>query len=61
MLTTVSLLEPSGRFTGENMTLGGLAVTPLKKLNGARFAMPLLEMVDTHAIGRGTIVETIVW
>jgi hypothetical protein len=30
-----------------------------KKLNGARFAMPSEETVDTHATGRGAMVEAI--
>jgi hypothetical protein len=32
-----------------------LAHTALKKLNGARFRSPSGEMVETNAIGRGTI------
>jgi len=58
---SVSLLVPSGRLTGEKTTLGGLALTPLKKLKGARFATPSLETVDTQAIGRGTIADTKEW
>jgi hypothetical protein len=41
---------------GQNTTLGGFAPTPVKKLNGARFVTPDNETVETHAIGRGTMI-----
>ena len=47
------------RFAGQNMIVGGLAPTPLKKLKGARFATPSADKVDTQAIGRGVINRTI--
>src|SRR5579862_289792 len=56
-LISVSFLLPSRRLTGQKSTVGGLAPTPLKKLNGARFGMPLGEIVDTQAIGRGVMQE----
>ena len=34
--------------------MAGSAERQLKKLNGAAFTMPSLEMVVTSAIGRGT-------
>jgi hypothetical protein len=58
MFKTVSFFDPSGRLTGEKTTLGGAAVTPLKKLYGARLRCPEFEMVETHAIGRGVIKLT---
>ena len=39
--------------------VGGSEPTPVKKENGARFADPSSLRVDTHAMGRGTIVPTI--
>ena len=56
---TVSFFDPSRRFTGTNINVGGADVTPWKKLNGARFAFPSADSVDTHAIGRGKIVLVI--
>ena len=41
------------------MIVGGFAPTPLKKLNGAKFATPSSETVETQAIGRGVINRTI--
>ena len=52
-------VEVSGcgaRTDGQNRTVGGLEPTPLKKLNGARFATPLRSVVETSAMGRGTIM-----
>jgi hypothetical protein len=43
------------------MSVGGLAVIPWKKLNGARFVTPSADTVDTHAMGRGMIVLVIHW
>ena len=34
---------------------GGLEQIPLKYENGARFSSPSLEIVETNAMGRGTI------
>ena len=39
-LTTVSFLRPSRWLTAEKTTVGGLAATPLKNENGARFTTP---------------------
>src|SRR5215203_895734 len=50
---TVSLATPS-REPAENITVGGLEQTALKKLNGARLCTPSELTDDTHAIGRGT-------
>ena len=36
-------------------TIGGRALTPLKKEKGARFRTPSGDSVETQAIGRGTI------
>ena len=36
--------------------MGGFAVTPWKKLNGARFVRPPPLIEETQAIGRGAIV-----
>src|SRR5262245_2250970 len=56
MLFKVSFLFPSlPRIIGEKQTTGGLALTPVKKLNGARFRMPSGLMLETKAIGRGTM------
>src|SRR5260370_13612145 len=56
MLRSVSLrgLGPA-RCTGQKQTIGGLALTPVKKLNGARLRIPSRLRVETNAIGRGTI------
>ncbi len=61
MLRTVSFFTPSRLLTGTNMSVGGLAVMPWKKENGARLVLPSAEMVETHAMGRGRIVEIIHW
>tara|TARA_B110000438_G_C15350151_1_gene451732 strand:- start:217 stop:348 length:132 start_codon:yes stop_codon:yes gene_type:complete len=37
------------------MIVGGLEQTPLKYEKGARFFIPFFEIVDTRAIGLGTI------
>ena len=58
-LSTVSFFAPSRRFTGTKSRVGGLAVTPLKNENGARFDLPSASTVDTHAIGRGVIKSVI--
>src|SRR5690242_4713767 len=50
---TVSLATPS-REPAENMTVGGLEHTALKKLNGARLSRPSGVIDETQAIGRGT-------
>jgi hypothetical protein len=42
-------------FTGQKSTDGGLLVTPLKKLNGARFVAPDSDTVLTQAMGRGVM------
>jgi hypothetical protein len=41
------------------MRVGGLELAPVKKENGARFALPSSLSVETHAMGRGTIVAVI--
>jgi hypothetical protein len=35
--------------------MGGLAENKLKKLNGLRFTLPALSIVEANAIGRGAI------
>jgi hypothetical protein len=37
------------------MMVGGLAQTPLKYENGAKFGVPSFESVETRAIGLGTM------
>jgi hypothetical protein len=37
------------------MSAGGFDETPLKKEKGARLGSPWLEMLETHAIGRGAM------
>jgi hypothetical protein len=37
--------------------VGGFAQTALKKEKGARFRAPEADIVETQAIGRGTISE----
>jgi hypothetical protein len=44
---------------GQKQITGGLALMPVKKLNGARFRMPSGLIDDTNAMGRGTITPTI--
>jgi hypothetical protein len=44
-------------FTGTMRSVGGFAVTPWKKLKGARFVRPSGEIVDTHAMGSGMIED----
>jgi hypothetical protein len=44
---------------GQKQITGGFALIPVKKLNGARLRMPSALMVETNAIGRGTITPTI--
>ncbi len=41
------------------MIVGGFAPTPLKKLKGAKLAIPPADKVETQAIGRGVINRTI--
>src|ERR1700719_845607 len=43
------------RRIGQKQITGGLALTPVKKLKGARFGIPSGLKVDTNAMGRGTI------
>jgi hypothetical protein len=40
-------------------SIGGRGDTKVKALNGARFAIPEDDSVDTHAIGRGTTIPVI--
>ena len=40
---------------GEKITIGGLDEKRLKKLNGLRFTLPALSIVDAKQIGRGAI------
>jgi hypothetical protein len=44
---------------GAKHTTGGLALTAVKKLKGARLRTPAELTVDTNAIGRGTIAPII--
>ena len=53
-LWSVSLSRPVPLVTGMKTTEGGLAPPALKNENGARFAMPLCDIEETNAIGRGT-------
>lgn len=53
MLTSVSLVRPSGRLLAANMHSGGLSQNALKKLNGAALTTPVGPTVVTQAIGRG--------
>ena len=41
--------------------VGGSEPTPVKKENGARFAVPSWLSVETQAMGRGRIVAAIHW
>ena len=53
---SVSLRSPLwGLRPGAKQMVGGRVVTPVKNENGARFAIPSGEIVDTQAIGRGTM------
>ena len=61
MLRIVSFFTPSRLLTGTNIRVGGFAVTPWKKLNGARLVFPSGEIVDTQAMGLGRIVLVIHW
>jgi hypothetical protein len=40
---------------GQKQMIGGFALTPVKKLNGARFQRPSSLRVETNAMGRGTM------
>ena len=40
---------------GQKQITGGLALTPVKKLKGARFGIPSGLSVETNAMGRGTM------
>ena len=53
MFRAVSL-GPSGRFSIDTASVGGLPVTPMKKENGATLKDPSAPTVDTNAMGRGT-------
>src|SRR5580700_6611374 len=55
-LTSVSL--QGSRNDVVKHSTGGFALATVKKLNGARFAVPSGEMVETNAIGRGTTAPT---
>jgi hypothetical protein len=49
-------MAPSAlRIMGEKQITGGFALTAVKKLNGARFGMPVSLMLETNAIGLGTM------
>ena len=61
MLRIVSFLPPSRLLVGTNIRVGGFAVIPWKKLNGARLVRPSGEIVETQAIGRGRIEFDIHW
>ena len=56
MLIKVSFSLPSHPLlAGANMIVGGFEQTPLKYEKGARLLIPLFEVVETKAIGLGTI------
>jgi hypothetical protein len=56
MLRRVSLRGSGPDFrVGQKQMTGGFALIAVKKLNGARLGMPSGLIVDTNAIGRGTI------
>jgi hypothetical protein len=56
MLRSVSLRgPPAGRGPGQKQMSAGFELMPVKKLNGARLRIPSSLMVETSAIGRGTI------
>ena len=56
MLRSVSLrCSPAARGPGQKQISVGFELMPVKKLNGAKLRMPSLLMVETSAIGRGTI------
>ena len=57
MLRAVSFGVPSSRSLGQNPTIGGLAPSTLKKLNGARLTTPSGPNVVTQAMGRGVTNE----
>ena len=44
---------------GQKSIVGGLALTPVKKLKGARLRIPSGLMLETNAMGRGTITPII--
>jgi hypothetical protein len=44
------------RWEAENITIGGLPLTPLKNEYGARLGVPSGASVEIHAIGRGTML-----
>jgi hypothetical protein len=44
---------------GAKQITGGSALAAVKKLNGARFKIPSAPMVETKAMGRGTMAATI--
>src|ERR1051325_8336347 len=52
-LASVSFI--GSRQTGQKSTTGGSPQTALKKLNGARLFTPDADVVETNAIGRGTM------
>ncbi len=55
----VCLMELSRtRLAGENMAIGGLLPKTLKKLNGLRFTLPFLSMVDAKQMGLGATAES---
>src|SRR5216684_9160011 len=56
MLRRVSLRDSGPDFrVGQKQITGGFALIAVKKLKGARLRMPSRLMVETNAIGRGTI------
>jgi hypothetical protein len=46
---------PSSLLAGQKSSVIGTDPTPAKNENGARFTAPVGEIVETHAIGRGTM------
>ena len=56
ILVRVSFSLPSQpRLAGANMIVGGFEQTPLKYEKGAILFFPSFDIVDTNAIGLGTI------
>jgi hypothetical protein len=43
---------------GEKINMGGFALKTLKKLNGAKFGLPVASTVDANAIGLGPMAPS---
>ena len=58
----MSLLWPvRPDLAGENTRIGGLALKTLKKLKGAKLALPCASSVEANAIGRGPMAPNKSW